>query len=90
MNPPGVEVALYEVIAAPPLNAGAVKATRALVELIVVATPIVGAFGSLGLVVTAGEGLEELEVPTELVAVTVKLYAVPGVKPETVMFPEPA
>lgn len=33
--------------------------------------------------------LEEL-VPTELVAVTVNVYAVPVVKPDTVIVPEPA
>jgi hypothetical protein len=43
--PPGEEVAVYEVIATPPLNPGAVNATVALVVPVAVAVPIVGAPG---------------------------------------------
>jgi len=44
--PPGFAVAVYEVIVEPPLDAGAVKATVADVELVAVTAPIVGAPGT--------------------------------------------
>ena len=43
--PPGFDVAVYLVIAKPPLEDGAVYATVADVELVAVATPIPGAPG---------------------------------------------
>ena len=43
---PGVDVALYDVIVAPPLDVGAVKATVAEVTLAIAAAPIVGAPGA--------------------------------------------
>ena len=45
MSPPGFDVAVYDVIVAPPLLAGAVKLTEACV-FPAVATPIVGAPGT--------------------------------------------
>ncbi len=49
-----------------------------------VAETLVGAPGTVALGVTLLEAVEALEVPTELVAVTVKVYAVPFVSPVTV------
>jgi hypothetical protein len=43
---PGVEVAVYEVMIAPPFDVGAVNATEAEVALAIAATPIVGAPGA--------------------------------------------
>jgi hypothetical protein len=42
---PGVETAVYEVITDPPLLAGAVKETVAVLDPVAVAVPIVGAPG---------------------------------------------
>ena len=58
---------------APPLKTGAVKATVADVVPVDVAVPIIGASGSDGLVVIDAEALEDIDVPTELVAVTVNV-----------------
>jgi hypothetical protein len=74
------------VIALPPLLPGAVKVTVAL-ALPAVAMPMVGAPGT----VAVPEGVTLLDradagpVPIALVAVTVKVYAVPLVKPVTVI-----
>jgi hypothetical protein len=46
VNPPGLDVAVYEVIAVPPLLTGAVNATVAVVDPVAVAVPIVGAPGT--------------------------------------------
>ncbi len=68
---PGVEIAVYEVIAEPPLEAGAVKVTVAWV-FPAVAVPMIGAPGT-------ENGVTELEaalgapVPATVVAVTVKV-----------------
>jgi len=69
--PPGLDVALYEVIGEPPLDDGAVKATVA-VNPVAVAAPIVGAPGGLN-VVTDAEALDETEAPSALAAVTVNV-----------------
>ena len=53
VNPPGVAVAVYPVIAAPPLLAGAVKAIE-ICPSPAVAVPIVGAGGTAG--ANAAEG----------------------------------
>jgi hypothetical protein len=72
---------------APPLDAGAVQVTVTDVSLATVAVPIVGAPGtSAG--VTELEALDKSEVPAELVAVALKKYVVPFVKP--VMMQAPA
>lgn len=58
----------------PPLDPGAVKATVALVCPVEVAVPTVGAAGAVAAeVVTEFEAAEALDVPTLLVAVTVKV-----------------
>ena len=56
-----------------PFPVGTVKATLIAVVLYTVATPIVG--GS-DIVVTALDALDDVDVPLELVAVTVKVYDV--------------
>ena len=64
-----------------PVPLGEVKATLTAVELEAVAVPIVGA---LVLVVDAYDALGT-DVPPELVAVTVKVYGVLGVNPDTLI-----
>ena len=59
-------------IAAPPLLAGSVKLTVALPLLPVAEIPV-GAPGAMAAGVTADDALEGVPVPTELVAVTVKV-----------------
>ena len=70
-------------MAAPPVEVGAVKLTVAC-PCPAVAETLVGAPGTVALGVTLLEAVEVLEVPTEFVAVTVKVYAVPFVSPVTV------
>ena len=53
-------------------------------SLAVAAIPV-GAPGAIAAGVTADDALEAVPVPTELVAVTVKVYAVPLVRPVTVI-----
>lgn len=74
----------------PPLEAGAVKATLALEGPVFVATPTVGAPGTIESVVTEFEIAEAAEIPTLLVAVTEKVYAVAAFRPLTVIVPEVA
>jgi hypothetical protein len=71
------------VIADPPFDTGAVKATEASV-LPGVATGEVGAPGTVA-GVTAEDVSEAAPSPTALVAMTVKVYAVPFVRPETMI-----
>ena len=70
-------------IAAPPFDVGAVNATDALPSPAVAVTAV----GADGVVagVTALLGVDAALVPIALVAVTVNVYAVPLVRPETVM-----
>ena len=72
---PGLDTAVYEVIAVPPLLAGCVKETVAVVAPVAVAVPIVGAPGTL-YVVTDALAEDAAPVPTTFVAVTVYVYAV--------------
>ena len=71
-------------IAEPPLLAGAAKLTVALPLLPVAEIPV-GTPGAIGAGVTADDAVESVPVPTALVAVTVKVYAVPLVSPVTVI-----
>jgi hypothetical protein len=71
VNPPGLEVTVYEVIAEPPLLAGAEKVIVAS-PLPLVAVPIVGAPGTVAGVAPPLAPEAEL-VPTALVAVTVNV-----------------
>ena len=83
VTPPGEEVAVYVVIAAPPLETGAVNPTVAVVDPVAVAVPIVGALGTVR-GVTAEDVAETTPVPATLVALTRNVYDVPFVKPVTV------
>ena len=81
--PPGEDVTVYDVIATPPLDAGGANATPAWV--LPAATPtIVGAPGTVP-GVTLFDGADASPVPTEFVAVTVNVYAVPLASPPTTM-----
>jgi hypothetical protein len=73
-------------MADPPLLAGAVKLTVAL-AFPAVAVPIVGTPGTVGPLagVTLLEAVDDRLGPTPLLAVTVKVYAVPLVSPLTVI-----
>ena len=64
----------------PPL--GGIKETLTAVELDMVALPMVGAFG---FVVTEVDALDETDVPLEFEAVTVNVYIVFGINPDTVI-----
>ena len=65
-----------------PVPLGAVKATLTAVELDTVAVPIVGV---PDMVVTADDVFDGRDVPPELVEVTVNVYIVFGVNPDTVI-----
>ena len=65
-------VATYAVIVAPPLLAGAVNATLAFVDPPTIASPIIGAPGTL-FVVTDSDVPDEVESPTKFVATTVNV-----------------
>jgi hypothetical protein len=71
VNPPGVEVAVYPVIALPPLDPGAVQLTCE-EALPTAALTLVGAPGTVR-GVTDDEAVEAAEVPLAFVAVTVKV-----------------
>jgi hypothetical protein len=76
VNPPGEDVAVYNVIVAPPLLAGAVYATVAVLEPVAVAVPIVGAPGTTA--ATAAVLFElALTADTALVAVTTHRIVLP-------------
>ena len=69
---PGVEVTLYEVMAEPPLDAGAVHDTTEEALAFEVAVTPVGAPGAVA-GVAVGEGVEAEPVPLMFVAVTVNV-----------------
>ena len=69
--PPGLEVAVYDVIAVPPFTTGGVKAT-VICPTPAVTAPIVGAFGTVA-GITLGELPDAGPVPIAFVAFTVKV-----------------
>jgi hypothetical protein len=73
---PGEDVAVYSVIVAPPLLAGAVYATVAVDDPVAVAVPIVGAPGTTAATV-AVEFEFALTAAIELVAVTTQRIVLP-------------
>lgn len=79
--PSGIVVAVYSVMAAPPLLVGAVHVTVADDALGVAVT----LFGTPGTVdgVAAADAAEAVEKPPKFEALTVNVYAVPFVKPVT-------
>ena len=81
---PGDDVTVYVVIVLPPLDAGAAQLTVACALPGTAVTPV----GAPGAVpdptgVTGDEGADAGPVPMPLVAVTVNVYAVPSLSPET-------
>jgi hypothetical protein len=84
LPPAGDELTTYEVMALPPLDAGAVHETEAC-ELPAVATTLVGAPGAVAPVdgVTLFESADAGPVPMSVVAVTEKLYVLPLTSPLT-------
>ena len=68
------------IVPVPPL--GEVKATLTVVALYTVAVPIVGEFVN---VYTDSDEPDDTDVPPEFVAVTVKVYGVFGVNPDTLI-----
>ena len=80
-TPPGSDVAVYSVIGLPPSEAGAIQETAARTSSATADTPM-GALGTVG-VVTEFDASEGTLVPMEFVAVTVKVYVVPLVRPVT-------
>ena len=77
---PGDEVTLYPVMADPPLEADAVHDTTELALALDVAVTPVGAAASVA-GVTLLEAADATPVPAALVAVTVKVYDEPAVRP---------
>jgi hypothetical protein len=82
VKPPGFEVAVYKVIGLP-FDAGAIKLTVACVLPGVAVTPVGASGNAAG--ITLLEAADAGPGPTALVAVTVKVYDVPFVRPDTVI-----
>lgn len=83
---------MYEVIVAPPLDVGAVKETFAVVAPVDVAVTEVGADGAdapsdVVMELEAEEFVGPLPKPPENVTLTTNVYAVLGLKPETLIVP---
>jgi hypothetical protein len=89
VEPPGLRVTVYPVIAVPPINAGAVKGTDCVPTPVFVTVPIVGASGTVYVVILF-EFVDDELLPAALVAYTEKVYAVLAVKLLIVIVPEPA
>ena len=79
---PGDEVTVYPVIAEPPVLAGAVQETVDVVFRFDEPRTDVGAPGTVE-GTAAADAAEATEVPLGFVAVTVKVYEVPFVRPDT-------
>jgi hypothetical protein len=84
---PRFEVTVYSVMVEPPLLTGGVKVIVA-APLPATADTLVGAFGTVAGVIELLES-EADPVPTAFVAVTVKVYAVPFVRPVTTRGEDP-
>jgi hypothetical protein len=77
---PGLDVATYEVIGDPPLSKGALKLSCAELVPVSITFVILGALGIVG--ASAGvEAKDGVEVPWLLIATTLNVYVVPGVRP---------
>jgi hypothetical protein len=81
---PGVDTAVYEVMVEPPSLLDAVYVTLADVAPVTVAVPIVGAVGTFAVVILLEAALD-VPVPTELVALTEKVYDVFADRPVTLI-----
>jgi hypothetical protein len=87
VKPPTFELTVYVVIADPPFELGALNVIVAW-PLPAVAVPILGASGTVaGVTLLLAD--DAVLVPIAFVAVTVNVYAVPLVKPVTVIGDEP-
>ena len=82
VTPPGSDVTVYSVMGLPPSEAGAIHKTTARTSPGIADTSV-GVPGAVG-VVTEFDESEDGLAPMEFVAVTVKVYAVPFVRPVTV------
>lgn len=82
VNPPGEDVTVNPVNAAPPFTTGAVNETVAAPAVVTAAVIDVGAFGTVA-GITAVEADEADDVKRPLLAVALKVYAVPFVNPVT-------
>ena len=80
VNEPGDDVTVYEEIAAPPVDDGAVQETTDWAFAFDVADTLVGAPGTVEGVAEA-DAIEAEPVPDAFAAVTVNVYAVPFVRP---------
>ena len=81
-NPPGCDLAVYEVIGAPPSFVGAVNVICAVFVPVATTLVMVGAFGIVGARVGLGE-IDAGDLPLLFIAITEKEYKFPGVRPET-------
>jgi hypothetical protein len=81
-RPPGVAVAIYGETAHPPFDTGATHVMTELAFTFDVATTPVGAPGTVT-GIAAAEATESADVPDALVAVTLKVYQTPFVRPVT-------
>jgi len=98
VSDPGVDIAVYDSIVAPPLLAGAEKATVAVVVPVAVAVPIVGAPGAVTVGVSPATAMVIVAVPvsvafTALTEKTVEASAsvgVPAILPFEVLNVSPA
>jgi len=81
--PPGDAVTVYELIEAPPFETGAVHDTTDDAFAALVALTAVGAPGTID-GTTDAELIDAALVPDTFVAVTLKVYAMPFVRPVTV------
>jgi hypothetical protein len=79
--PGGLDITVYPVMVLPPLETGGVKLTVAIALPADAAAPVGGSGTVPG--VTAVEAADGFPVPHKFVAVTVKVYAVPLVRPFT-------
>jgi hypothetical protein len=82
VNPPGDDVTVKPVSAAPPLTRGAVNETVAAPAVVTAADTDVGAFGTVA-GTTVVDAADAAEVKTPLFAVALNVYGVPFVKPVT-------
>jgi hypothetical protein len=82
--PPGTDVTVYPVIALPPLDAGAVKLTVAC-ALPPTAVTAVGAPGAVAIGVMLLDATDAAPLPKAFMAVTVNAYAIPLVRPGTMI-----
>jgi hypothetical protein len=82
-KPPGFDVTVYPMIGEPPFELGAVHETTAEASPTEEITTLIGASGTVN-GVTAADAVDAEPAPDAFVALTVKVYEVPFVRPVTV------